>query len=199
MMFVFLILHSNLFIVVPKIPTEPRELVITRANDYSVGLIGLKKRISEVKQLQILVWVWGYQKKMLKGHVYDEVTTCMHNWKTRDHILMYVFSSGMIAAQKLLLCCTNHGNVLPLVTGFFDNSSGEKDSKESYETIAAEVCIQPNKIVFLTDSVKEALAASEAGLSVVVIKRSDVNVRNIEKLGPVLIPVVDSFDKIKFS
>ena len=83
-------------------------------SDYALANIRLKRRISEIKQLQILVWVWGYEKGSIKGHVYDEVTTTMHYWKKRDRITLYVFSSGMIAAQQLLLCCTNHGNCLPV-------------------------------------------------------------------------------------
>ena len=75
-----------------------------------------------MKQLQILMWVWGYEKGAIKGHVYDEVTTTMHYWKKRDRITLYVFSSGMIAAQKLLLCCTNHGNCLPVCAGQWDSN-----------------------------------------------------------------------------
>ena len=91
-----------------------RREVIRSVTEYALANIKLKRRISEMKQLQILMWVWGYEKGAIKGHVYDEVTTTMHYWKKRDRITLYVFSSGMIAAQQLLLCCTNHGNCLPV-------------------------------------------------------------------------------------
>lgn len=94
--------------------SEGRSSVVRSVSEYVLANIQLKRRISEIKQLQILVWVWGYEKGILKGHVYDEVTTCMHAWKHQNDIRIYIFSSGMIAAQQLLLCCTNHGNCLPV-------------------------------------------------------------------------------------
>lgn len=112
---------------------------------------------------------------------------------------MYVFSSGLVAAQKLLLCCTNHGNLLPLITDFFDVSCGEKFEKESYVTIAKEVNVPSAKFLFLTDRVKEAIAAYEAGMFVAVVKRPDAIIENVEKLSPLMIPIIESFDKIKFS
>lgn len=112
----FFVIDFLYFFSVPKIEpaTADRRAIIKSLAEYSVVSMRLKRRASEIKQLQILVWVWGYERGSLKGHVYDEVTTAMHYWKTRDRIALYVVSTGMIAAQQLLLCCTNHGNCLPV-------------------------------------------------------------------------------------
>ena len=98
-------------------PSAPRRDIIKSLAEYSLANMRLKRRVSEIKQLQILVWVWGYERGSIRGHVYDEVTTTMHHWKTGYRIALYVFSTGMIAAQQLLLCCTNHGNCLPVSGG----------------------------------------------------------------------------------
>jgi enolase-phosphatase E1 len=61
-----------------------------------------KRNSSELKQIQILAWVWGYEKGLLKGHVFDDVPQAMHNWKTKLGIKLCTYSSGMVAAFVLL-------------------------------------------------------------------------------------------------
>ena len=73
-----------------------------------------KRTNPELKQLQILVWVWGYEKRHLKGHVFDDVPRALHQWKNTYGIRIFVYSSGMTVAQKLLFSCSNHGNILPV-------------------------------------------------------------------------------------
>lgn len=92
--------------------TADRDRVLETITKYSLAHIIRRSRISEIKQLQILIWVWGYEKGLIKGHVYDEVTTVLHQWKNELEIDIFLFSSAMITAQQLLLCSTNYGNCL---------------------------------------------------------------------------------------
>ena len=177
---------------------EPRDDIIRSVTNYALANINIKRRISEIKQLQILVWVWGYDKQLLKGHVYDEVTSRMHVWKHHDHIKLYVFSSGMIAAQQLLLCCTNHGNCLPLITDFFDSSVGEKTDPKSFSNISAKIGQPLSRMLFITDSPQEAQAARQAKCQAAIIKRPNNKLKGIDasKIG---IPIISSFDDIHFN
>ena len=96
-----------------------KSLVVKTVSEYALTHIVNRNRMSEIKQLQILLWIWGYENGLLRGHVYDEVTTVLHNWKHSQQIKIYVFSSAMVSAQQLLLCCTNHGNCLPVNQSLF--------------------------------------------------------------------------------
>lgn len=186
--------HSEL----PRVASgeDSRESIVRTVTEYSEALINGKLRFSEIKQLQILVWVWGYEKSMLRGHVYDEVTTRMHMWKYHDGISLYIFSSGMVAAQQLLLCCTNHGNCLPLITDFFDSTVGDKTDAQSFRNISARVGHPLGRILFITDNPKEAKAAIEAKCMAAIIKRPGHKIKGLEQVAG--IPVITSFDNINF-
>ncbi|KAH9408124.1 Enolase-phosphatase E1 [Tyrophagus putrescentiae] len=162
-------------------PSAPRREIIKSLAEYSLANMRLKRRVSEIKQLQILVWVWGYERGSIRGHVYDEVTTTMHHWKTGYRIALYVFSTGMIAAQQLLLCCTNHGNCLPMITDFFDNSVGDKTD--------------PGQLP--EDCGEEASAAIKAGCKAFIIKRPGNKPRGLEDVRG-RIPIITSFEDIQF-
>lgn len=91
-----------------------KNFIIQTLSEYSLSHITERSGIPEIKQLQILIWIWGYENDLIKGHVYDEVTSVLHNWKHIQNIWIYLFSSAMIPAQQLLVCNTNYGNCLPV-------------------------------------------------------------------------------------
>lgn len=64
---------------------------------------------------------------------------------------LYIYSSGSIEAQKLLFAYSVDGNVLDLFSGHFDTTIGLKTESESYRTIARQIGISPDRILFLTD------------------------------------------------
>jgi enolase-phosphatase E1 len=84
---------------------------------------------------------------------------------------LYIFSSGSVEAQKLLFGNTTEGDVTSMIADYFDTEVGPKVEKESYTKIAEKIGKPVGEIVFYTDVVKEADAAKEAGMPVVVVAR----------------------------
>ena len=94
---------------------------------------------TEIKQLELLCWLWAYQNNLIKAHIYDDVSPSLHNWKTKAGINIYTFSSGLVLAQKLLFVNTIHGNIHPLIDNFFDSGVGSKKEVESYKLISNKI------------------------------------------------------------
>lgn len=71
-----------------------------------------------------------------------------------------IYSSGSVAAQKLLFRYTDipnleDGDLTPYLKGYFDTvSAGLKQYPESYQKIAQETGIEPAYWLFLSDNVK---------------------------------------------
>ncbi len=85
-----------------------------------------------------------------------------------------IYSSGSIAAQKLLFSHTPYGDLTPLFTGYFDTTTGPKLESRSYEKIAESLHLPANAIVFLSDHSGETQAAAAAGLQTVLLAREEV-------------------------
>jgi enolase-phosphatase E1 len=63
-------------------------------------------------------------------------------------------------------------DVKPLFSAHYDTvNAGPKLEAPSYEKICREMGHQPSKVTFLTDNVKEAEAATQAGVYAVVVDR----------------------------
>jgi enolase-phosphatase E1 len=86
---------------------------------------------------------------------------------------MAVYSSGSVAAQKLLFAHTDAGDLLPLFDAFFDTEVGHKRDAGSYRRIAGMLGCAPGDILFLSDVVEELDAAREAGLRTVLVDRRE--------------------------
>jgi len=83
-----------------------------------------------------------------------------------------------------------------LISNYFDTvNAGPKTAKQSYATIAAtlpEVSI--DRWLFLSDNVKEVVAAKEAGMkSFVVVRKGNAPLTESEREGQVL---VESFGEV---
>uniref|UniRef100_A0A7G3AHC3 Enolase-phosphatase E1 n=1 Tax=Lutzomyia longipalpis TaxID=7200 RepID=A0A7G3AHC3_LUTLO len=133
-------------------------------------LMGNDRKVTPLKTLQGLIWESGYKDGSIKGHIYDDVPKSFENWTKTGHKI-YIYSSGSVMAQKLLFGNTSAGDLQVHLSGYFDTKIGPKQEKESYEAIAKNIECAANEIVFLTDIVKEAKAAQEAGMNVVIVVR----------------------------
>lgn len=128
------------------------------------------RKTTPLKSLQGKIWADGYASGELKGHVYDDVLPALQRWNDAGESV-YIYSSGSVAAQKLLFGASEAGDLLPLLAGHFDTTSGHKREASSYETIAQAIGQPPGDITFVTDVFEEALAAQDAGLNVVISVR----------------------------
>ena len=121
-------------------------------------------KVTPLKTLQGLIWKAGYRDGQLKGHVWPDVPPCLRAW-SKAGLRLAVYSSGSVAAQKLLFGHSEAGDLTPLFTGFFDTQVGGKRDATSYATIAAGLYLPPSDILFLSDVVEELDAAKTAGLA----------------------------------
>jgi len=124
-----------------------------------------------LKDLQAMVWKDGYESGKLKAPVYSDVSSALEIWK-RMGVKILIYSSGAVDAQKLLFQNTESGGDLtPLIDGYYDTKIGQKKVKESYVALTLDAEIIPEKTLFVTDILDEAIAAKEAGLQVALSVR----------------------------
>ncbi len=130
----------------------------------------LDRKNRGLKALQGSIWVAGYESGEVKGHLFSDVLPALKRWKQAG-IPVYIYSSGSVAAQKLLFGYSEVGNLLPYFSGHFDTEIGGKREAASYTNIASALSFEPKDLIFATDNLQEADAAKEAGMNVVVMDR----------------------------
>jgi len=128
------------------------------------------RKATPLKTLQGLIWAEGYADGTLKGHVYRDAADALKRWHDAG-IALHIYSSGSVAAQKLIFGHSNEGDLTPLFSGYFDTTSGPKKEAESYRTIARAIGEAPGDILFLSDNIQEIDAAREAGMQAIHIDR----------------------------
>jgi enolase-phosphatase E1 len=128
------------------------------------------RKFGPLKELQGLIWTEGYAGGALQGHVYDDAVAGLRRWHARG-IALYVYSSGSVAAQRLLFGHTAHGDLTGLFRGFFDTAVGAKKDAASHRAIAEAIGLPPQDILFLSDVAAELEAAEEAGFAVILLAR----------------------------
>lgn len=130
-------------------------------------------KIGPLKTLQGMIWADGYRDGALKGHIYPDAVAGLRRWHGMG-ITLAVYSSGSVAAQKLLFGHSETGDLTPLFSGWFDTGVGGKKEAASYRAIAKALDLPPNDILFLSDVPAELDAAREAGLAVTMLTRDDL-------------------------
>ena len=136
------------------------------------GWIDEDRKHTALKALQGLVWREGYLSGELEADMYPDAVAGLRRWHEAGHRLA-VYSSGSVAAQKLLFAHTDAGDLAPLFDAFFDTEAGPKREAASYARIAAALSAAPGDIVFLSDVVAELDAARDAGLRTVLLDRRE--------------------------
>lgn len=129
------------------------------------------RKAGPLKTLQGLIWQAGYEEGVLKGQVYEDAAALFLCWESQGRKL-YVYSSGSVAAQKLIFGYSDQGDLRPLFSGYFDTAVGAKVEASSYAAIAKAIDVAPEAILFLTDMPAEVSAARAAGLQVARIDRA---------------------------
>ncbi|HVW70355.1 MAG TPA: acireductone synthase [Steroidobacteraceae bacterium] len=144
---------------------QPRDTI-----DILLRWMDEDRKVTPLKTLQGLIWRTGFESGELEGHVYEDAVRALRKWHA-DGLRLYVYSSGSVAAQKLLFGHTSHGDLLPLFSGYFDTTTGPKLESRSYALIASALGLAPAAIVFLSDHPGETQAAAAAGLQTVLVAR----------------------------
>lgn len=161
-------------------------------------------KIPYLKSLQGYLWLRGYESGEIRCPLFPDVAPSMLRWRDAG-VKIIIYSSGSVAAQKLLFQYTNAdfqgGDLRSLIVegeGYFDTvNAGMKQERSSYEKIAATRRESVRKWLFLSDNVKEVKAAKEAGMrSFVVVREGNAPLSEEQKGANVL---VESFEKIRIT
>ncbi|HBV39422.1 MAG TPA: acireductone synthase [Erwinia sp.] len=134
------------------------------------GFMDEDRKSTALKALQGMVWRDGYLNGNFTGHLYPDVLPALKAWQ-KDGIGLYVYSSGSVAAQKLLFGYSDEGDITSLFSGYFDTRVGAKRETVSYRNIAADIGLAPDELLFLSDIRQELDAAQEAGWHTVQLIR----------------------------
>jgi enolase-phosphatase E1 len=134
------------------------------------ALMDADAKLTGLKNLQGAVWKEGYETGVLRSHVFPDVLPNLRCWSAKG-ICTRIYSSGSIAAQKLLYAHTEAGDLTPLIDGYFDTTVGHKREESSYAAIVIDVALPAGEILFLSDVPEELDAARQAGLLTGLVER----------------------------
>jgi enolase-phosphatase E1 len=133
------------------------------AATYALWLMDRDRKSPGLKGLQGLVWEQGYQAGQLRGQVFPDVPAAIRRWRHAG-LDVAIYSSGSELAQRRLFESTEHGDLTPLLSGFFDTAVGAKTSADSYARVAKALGREPREVLFISDVTAELVAARIAGL-----------------------------------
>jgi enolase-phosphatase E1 len=128
------------------------------------------RKVTPLKSLQGMIWRQGYESGALKGPVFDDAVAALRAWRERG-VRAFIYSSGSVEAQKLLFRYSDHGDLLPLLSGHFDTTVGGKLEAGSYGSIAQRIGVPAATVTFFSDHVGEVQAADAAGMTAVRVQR----------------------------
>lgn len=129
------------------------------------------KKVTALKTLQGIIWREGYASGELKAHLYTDAVEAMRVWHSRG-VKLAIYSSGSVEAQKLYFAHSVAGDLTPLLSGYFDTTTGAKGDAQSYTKIAAAIGVPAGAITFFSDAPAETDAALQAGLAAYRVNRA---------------------------
>jgi len=177
------------------IPSEgSKEDILSLVIEYVNIQMDKNKKNTSLKQLQGHIWEKGYNRGDIKGFVYDDayhaILKCHEN-----KIPVYIYSSGSILSQKLLFGHSIHGDICQYLSGYFDTTIGQKVETQSYLKISKEIKVEDDKVIlFITDRIEEAIAASQAKMETFISIREGNEAIPLEKLKSFI--TITTFDDI---
>lgn len=149
----------------PGTATSPAE-----AWKIAEGLMDADVKDTGLKALQGMVWRTGFEGGEIRGHIFPDVPAVLRGLHARG-VTLAIYSSGSVAAQKLLFGYSEAGDLAALMRGFFDTTTGPKRETASYTAIAAALGLAPEAILFVSDHPDEVAAAAAAGFAVRALVR----------------------------
>ncbi len=137
---------------------------------YLKYLIQIDRKSTPLKEIQGEIWKLGYEKGEIQSKIYLDAVKFFKHIYARG-LKASIYSSGSVLAQKLIFQYSDKGDLRNFFTHYFDTTIGQKKEKESYLKIANSLNLEPKQIVFFTDVLAEAQAASDAGIFPIILKR----------------------------
>ena len=136
-----------------------------------LGWIDEDRKATPLKTLQGLIWAEGYAAGAFGRALYDDVPIALAAWRAAG-LRLFAYSSGSVAAQRLLFRHGGESDLTPLFDGFFDTRLGGKLLEDSYRKLAEAVSLPPAEILFLSDHAGELDAAAAVGIGTIQLDRS---------------------------
>lgn len=149
---------------------EPASIDDTAAIAGLLSWIAGDRKHGALKTLQGFVWRDGYADGSLRSVVYPDVAPCLRQWRQQG-LALGIYSSGSVAAQKLLFAHTPVGDLNALFTAYFDTQVGGKRESASYAKILSELMLQGPEMAFLSDVEAELDAAKSLGVKTIQVVR----------------------------
>lgn len=138
---------------------------------YLEWLMDRDRKSPGLKLVQGHIWERGYRDGTLRGEVYPDVRPAFERWHAA-HVPIAIYSSGSVLAQQLIFGHSTAGDLTPFIDFYFDTAVGPKQSRESYEHIAAAMKQPPAALLFVSDVAAELDAARAAGFQTRLCVRS---------------------------
>ncbi len=132
--------------------------------------IRIDRKHPALKRLQGLIWREGYETGGFRGHVYPDVVPQLRQWRAQG-LGIGIYSSGSVAAQRLLFGYSEEGDLTHLFDHYFDTTVGHKREETSYQNIAKVLNLNPKQILFLSDVEAELDAAQAVGMHTLQLLR----------------------------
>jgi enolase-phosphatase E1 len=158
---------------------------------YVNWLMDRDRKSTGLKSLQGKIWELGYRDRLLQAEVFADVAPSLERWREAG-ILVGIFSSGSILAQKLLFAHTNKGNLTTFIEHYFDTTIGPKNREESYRAISDAVGMKPTEMLFISDVTQELDAAQASGMHTLLCVRPG----NHPQPDPPRFQIIRSFDEV---
>jgi enolase-phosphatase E1 len=138
--------------------------------DYLQMQIRNDRKLTPLKELQGMIWTQGYGDGDLQAPLFEDVPEALRRWH-RQGLVLAVYSSGSVSAQKLLYGHTSVGDLSSLISHWFDTRIGAKTEAKSYAAVAAAMDCDPASVLFISDRLAELEAASAEGMAVLFSDR----------------------------
>ncbi|MFC6379763.1 acireductone synthase [Tatumella terrea] len=146
------------------------------------------RKSTALKALQGMIWRDGYVNGSFTGHLYPDVLPALKQWHIQG-LTLCVYSSGSVAAQKLLFGYSDAGDITGVFSDYFDTHVGAKREEQSYRNIAGKLGLPGEALLFLSDIHQELDAARAAGWKTVQLIRGEADPESVH-------PAVSSFEQI---
>jgi enolase-phosphatase E1 len=156
----------------PDLPSWNPADELQSAETYVYWLMDRDRKSTGLKSLQGRIWDEGYHAGELRGQaeVYADVRPAFVRWR-RNGIIIAIFSSGSVQAQRNLFANTTAGDLSPFLYDYFDTRTGPKRDSKSYRHIATALHQSPGDVLFVSDVAAELDAARQAGMQTVLCVR----------------------------
>ena len=142
--------------------------ILAALHEWSAGDV----KTTPLKAIQGMIWRDGFESGAIVGHLYPDAVEALRRYRSNG-VLLAIYSSGSVAAQRLLFGHSVAGDLIEMFAGFYDTTSGPKLESDSYTRIAQALGFAPASVAFFSDNERELDAARDAGMQTVQLVRPE--------------------------